>query len=153
MERLGSAKWLEIFERLCNLKKVEKHCYNLVKVVCFYASADYCYCPNCLKNIICFKNDESNIIVSLPLRLILGAKFAIFNDNNLPNQRRLNFRWEARIQEEPMVDREPKTVGVYFINIVQAVFMCADPESAKRHLSCQSFSDFRICSAPIKAFR
>jgi len=26
MERLGSAKWLEIFERFPDLKKVEKHC-------------------------------------------------------------------------------------------------------------------------------
>jgi len=26
MERLGSAKWLEIFERFRDLKKVEKHC-------------------------------------------------------------------------------------------------------------------------------
>jgi len=26
MEHLGSAKWLEIFERFPDLKKVEKHC-------------------------------------------------------------------------------------------------------------------------------
>ena len=26
MDRLGSAKWLEIFERFRDLKKVEKHC-------------------------------------------------------------------------------------------------------------------------------
>jgi hypothetical protein len=33
MERLGSAKWLEIFERFRDLKKVKKHCLlNTVQV-------------------------------------------------------------------------------------------------------------------------
>jgi len=36
MERLGSAKWLEIIERFRDLKKVEKHLSNSMAIIlCF----------------------------------------------------------------------------------------------------------------------
>ncbi len=46
------------------------------------------------------------------------------------------FRWED-------VPRCPSfSPGVNFINVLQAAFTCANPESAKRHSSCQSFLHF-----------